>query len=338
MNRVIALAVCLAAAAVFGGEPWENLTKDGAGLPGDEIQFIKQEAAGAIWIGTLSGLGRVAGDKVSVVIPKGMMWDVLERGGGAYWIGTARGAVLLAGDTQTPTLKGRTVAPLVKVNDTLTWTIAKHAGAGTNTLLANSSGDDAWVPVPAFEKEKVEDLTRTADGNIWVAIDGNGVLVVPAATPDATPVRHLEGSNVTAIFQDARGQVWCGTWGQGVFVYDGEGWTRHLKKEKAAIMGIVQDTKAQIWVSTSASGLWRYNSAGWENYLRDEGGINMLETTSDGRVWISSQMQGGLRYWDGAKWVVSLDSPLPIRCLVEAADKTIWAGGVLDGVHRLKRN
>ena len=66
---------------------------------------------------------------------------------------------------------------------------------------------------------------------------------------------------------------------------------------------------------------------------KDEGPINMIQTTSDGRVWISSQMNGGLRYWDGAAWKVSLDSPLPIRCLLEAKGGQVLAGGVLDGLH-----
>jgi hypothetical protein len=50
-------------------------------------------------------------------------------------------------------------------------------------------------------------------------------------------------------------------------------------------------------------------------------------------VWISTQHQGGLRYWDGKQWVVSLDSPLPIRALVETAKGQLFAAGVLDGLH-----
>ena len=44
-----------------------------------------------------------------------------------------------------------------------------------------------------------------------------------------------------------------------------------------------------------------------------------------------------LLYWNGEEWIVSLDGPLPIRALVEAADGTLWAGGVLDGIHMLKK-
>jgi hypothetical protein len=34
---------------------------------------------------------------------------------------------------------------------------------------------------------------------------------------------------------------------------------------------------------------------------------------------------------------MSLDSPLPIRALVEAADGSLWAGGTLDGLYVLRK-
>jgi ligand-binding sensor domain-containing protein len=108
-------------------------------------------------------------------------------------------------------------------------------------------------------------------------------------------------------------------------------------KQKDAVLNIVQDAKSHIWVATSATGLWRFDGVKWTNHLQEEGSINTLAVTSDGRVWICSQIRGGLRYWDGEAWQVSLDSPLPIRCVIETGGGDIWAGGVLDGVHILRR-
>ena len=35
-------------------------------------------------------------------------------------------------------------------------------------------------------------------------------------------------------------------------------------------------------------------------------------------------------------WQEALPGPLPIRCLLEAPDGSLWVGGVLDGVHVYK--
>ena len=177
------------------------------------------------------------------------------------------------------------------------------------------------------------DLLRAPDGSVWVAVDGNGVFVVAPQTGPAAATQQLAGLNVTTLRADSKGRVWCGLWGKGVAVWDKGNWTRHLAKEKSVILAIREDTKGQLWVATSANGLWRLTGETWTNDLAAEGSINMLETTTDGRVWISSQSVGGLRYWDGAKWQVALANPLPIRCLLETKTKQLWAGAILDGLY-----
>ena len=61
--------------------------------------------------------------------------------------------------------------------------------------------------------------------------------------------------------------------------------------------------------------------------------INLLYVDKEGRVWVSSQLRGGLRYSSGDQWVPSLTSPLPMRCLATDRRGKLWAGGVLDGLH-----
>jgi ligand-binding sensor domain-containing protein len=306
------------------------VTKD-KGLPGDEIQFLRQDDAGAVWIGTLSGLGVFRGGQFTNLVTRGEFWDVLQVGPHKHWVGGGGGALLIEAGKQTWSLPGNTVAPIIRVNDTTVWALAKNRGTERNTLMENAGGD--WKPVARFEKERVVDVLPTREGAVWVALEGNGVLVVPPRGDPATAVQHLAGLNVTTMRQDSQGRVWCGLWGKGVAVWEKDAWTTHLTKEKSVILAIREDARGGIWVGTNEKGLWRYDGKAWTNDLADEGAINMLETTSDGRVWISSQAVGGLRYWDGTKWQVSLGNPLPIRCLLETKEKTFWAGGVLDGVY-----
>ncbi len=75
----------------------------------------------------------------------------------------------------------------------------------------------------------------------------------------------------------------------------------------------------------------------WLQDLKEEGSINLLAADREGRIWISSQAKGGLRYWDGKAWRVSLESLLPIRCFLQTNEGVCLAGGVLDGVHVLTK-
>jgi ligand-binding sensor domain-containing protein len=316
------------------GEKWVHLTaKDG--LPGNEIQFLRQRPDGSVWIGTLSGLALCRNGEFSTLVKGRKVWDVLPAGKGRYWAATDSGVLLAAGKQDERQLKQYTIAPLVAVGQGRIWAIAKEA-RGQGSLVVEASGDK-WQPVRALEGEDVEDMFRTRDGHVWITVEGNGILEIASSSQPQKAVRHLEGLNVTTLHQGERGPIWCGTWGRGLYALTARQWKRELAREKSAILDVDVDSRGVLWVATADHGLWRRTREGWVNDLRDEGGINLLEPTSDGRVWISNQARGGLRYWDGQRWHTALPGPLPMRCILEARDGGIWVGGVLDGVHILTR-
>mgnify|MGYP006278975765 CR=1 FL=1 len=336
-NRTVILtfALLLALALHAGAaEKWTGLTT-ADGLPGNEIQFIKQDDAGRIWIGTDSGLALWKKGELSVLRQKGRAWDVLPLGPDNYWLGTGRGVLRVQGDSEQLHLQGNTVSPIFPYREEVIWALAKHRGTERNAV--HQHDEDGWAPVEAFKDMKVADLYRTADGTIWVAEDGDGVHAVAPEIGAEKAVHHLRGLNVTALTRDSEGRVWCGLWNRGVRVLEDGRWDDHLAEEKTYVLGIREDADGTIWVATSSDGLWAWDGEIWTQHMPDAGPINLLQTTSDGRVWVSTQSRGGLQVWDGEKWTVSLRGPLPVRCLLEAKNGRLWAGGILDGIHIRKK-
>lgn len=335
------LSLCALSTAA---DKWKNHSTDNTeGLSGNEIQFIEADSDGRLWIGTMQGIGYYQAGKFTTLVDKEKKdqpirvnaWDILPLSEERYWIGHGGGAILYNQGKVLDTLNGNTVAPLIQFQKDIIWTIGKNRGTEEN-LLYESSGTD-WAPVERFKKERVADLFRASNGHVWILIDGNGVYEVDPKEGVSKAVHHIEGTNVQSMTEDSKGGIWCGLWGRGVMVYDGKGWTSHIKNEKSAVLSMTSDAAGGIWVATSANGLWHYDGKSWQHDLAEEGSITLLTATSDGRVWVSSQFSGGLRYWNGKKWKESLPGPLPIRCLFEAPDKSLWAGGVLDGLHVLKK-
>jgi ligand-binding sensor domain-containing protein len=335
---------CVAASCGFAADPWTHLTKESnPKLSGNEIQFLGAARAGGVWAGTLAGAVQVKGTDITPlgdgkggVFDKSVWWvlETAER----TWVGHQDGVLEGRGGAWKDSLTGYVVAPIYETVPGVFWALGKNAGTDVVTLFEYR--DNMWKPVEALAKKRITNVYRLRNSRLWITFDGNGVLEVDPAAGIDKAVHHLQGLNVTAVVQDSQNQIWCGLWANGLAVWDGTVWKRELPKEKkSAILMIVEDSKGGLWAATSAGGLWRRSAARteWENDLADEGGISLLSATTDGRVWVSSQTTGGLRYWNGTAWVVSLDSPLPIRALVETADGALWAGSVLDGLYVLTK-
>jgi len=333
-TMTLTLAFAFAAALIVVGEAaandWKLLTADD-GLPSNEIQMIHVTDDGVAWIGTLQGLVRIEDGEVSDPVVKGQVYDVLLQDDQTL-VGTNRGVMRLQRGEQTTELKGKLVAPLVEFSPGRPWALQRVGGneAANASVVEYVSG--GWRPVEALGGRSAVGLQRSDDGRVWVILEGDGVAMFDPKT-GVTKFEHLlKGQNVTTMFVDSKGQAWFGLWDAGVTMYDGQAWHDHLREHEIYTNSIRETNNGEIWIATGQVGLFRFDGKQWTNLLRDEGGVNLLETTSDGRLWICTHGEGGLRYRDGDRWVTAIEGPLPMGVMAESPDGTLWVGGVLDGL------
>jgi hypothetical protein len=207
-SHMLQRLTCLAFIAVIlrsasAADEWKLVTAEN-GLPGNEIQFLKQDESGAVWIGTLQGLGVFRDGKFSIAVKDKQIFDVAPAGGGRHWVGTGDGVLLLDGGKAQEQLKGFLVAPLVAYDAKTTWAISKDKKTEENKLVVNEGS--GWADVERFKAEKVVDVNRTPGGTLWVTIDGNGAYAVDPAKGAA------QASSKTR--KSARG-LGCGVAGSG---------------------------------------------------------------------------------------------------------------------------
>ena len=325
---LVTAVLALAGSPARAEDAWQNLTTK-EGLPADEVQLLKKDVGGTLWVGTAKGLLRLADGKPEKPALGAEAWDVLRLSEKTMWVGTGNGAVMIEGATQTPSLQGRIVGAITELKPGVLLALAKDRRTELNALMVKAEKD--WEPVAAGAGKNAQEMVKMKDGSVWVTLEGSGVLVFDPAKGVASPTKHHEGQSVTAIHQDASGAVWCGLWNRGVAGWDGKAWANHLQNKKFFTLAIRKDKAGVVWVATDQAGLFRYDGKAWTNDVADQGPISVLETTSDGRVWISTGQTGGLQVFDGKKWSVSLAGPRPMRGVVET-DKHLVAAGVLDGL------
>lgn len=115
----------------------------------------------------------------------------------------------------------------------------------------------------------VRALSRDANGNIWVGT-GNGLSILNLPDGSFSNIylseekeRYRANVSVKDIYNDAAGNVWLGTYYEGVWYRYScpPFFTCHRLSEgrMSAIGGIAEDTDGSLWVGTGRDGLYHYH-------------------------------------------------------------------------------
>ena len=169
-----------------------------------------------------------------------------------------------------------------------------HAGKATYLVTAHS----------VFRLEGAKFVRKTqitntiqcaalADTALWLGTQ-SGVLRLNTASYRPRPVA-LPGTDampgITALFRDARGAVWVGANGAGVFRWANGTFTQELKTP--AINGGVATADSSVWIATSIGlshyqhGEWtRYNEEGVANHEIPDNIVEKLLPDNAGNLWV----------------------------------------------------
>lgn len=151
----------------------------------------------------------------------------------------------------------------------------------------------------------------------------------------------LAQSQVLALFQDSKRNLWIGTNGGGLNIYNGHEF-KSLTKEDGLIDNYVfsfaEDTAGNIWIGTN-SGISVYDGTGTTNYTIDEGlpcnRVFTLICDSGGTVWIGTE-KGVAYFQNGAIKIIEDELIQDAVVYTSYIDRAglIWFGTINKGVIR----
>ncbi|MBL4656806.1 MAG: hypothetical protein JKX73_02315, partial [Flavobacteriales bacterium] len=164
-------------------------------------------------------------------------------------------------------------------------------------------------------------ITQDENGYIWVGTedglnryDGYEFKILRNKPDDGN---SLSGNNISRIFEDSKGNLWIGTYGNGLNILNHETGkiTRYARKQYGnlavgskgegfnglLVICIYEDSKGIIWVGTH-SGLNRYDPAtgefGYFQHAKDDptsapiGKLRSIIEDKQGNLWVASQRVG----------------------------------------------
>ncbi len=267
---------------------YQHISSDPRSLGNNKVFTICENAAGAIWIGTIGG--------ISIFDESTQTFQILKTG--------------------TTSLENQIYSLLLDNNQTI-WVGTDGAGIFRYDVNGNK--------IPCLEspsancdlaKSKVHHLFQDKQGNIWAALYQKGVLFISAS---GNNFRHI-GFNpfdasksigthcVIAVIEDYRGNIWAGTDGDGLYRVRPSGDIDHFTTSNTpgfsgnVITALFEDRDHNIWIGTYVNGFFRYDplTGKFDSYYRktdsDDGlsydHVTVFAQDNEGQLWIGTNGGG----------------------------------------------
>lgn len=255
-------------------------------LPSKDVQSVYQDRDGYIWISTRNGLFQYDGYSITTyksnlycpdLLTNNNIYCVAEDAQHRLWIGTYSGLNVL--DKQTGQIR--------KIDD------SEINGIGISQILVTSDN---------------RILFATEGGLLEYLEDSNRFLAFNQDNTDGV----FPKTTVKSLFEDDRGDIWIGTWSQGLFRYEKR--TGKYRKYPQMNSGnsahvVFQDSHKNIWVGTWGAGLHLLHDAynpektTWTTFTHDE---NRSGTISDNLIYAISEDLNTNSLWVGTRSGLSI--------------------------------
>lgn len=212
---------------------------------------------------------------------------------------------------------------------------------------------------------KIVSVVEDRHGDIWIASDGGGLLVMKASAAQAKPFVNSDGRSpinsnaVYSIYEDKEGRKWIGTLRGGVNIIEPNAEQfRQVFYERAKetlpadnfILSFGEDNKGNLWIGTDGAGLryWDRKNNTYTEYRQEAGGrkssvssnfITNILCDPAGETWFSTWFGGVNRFNPDSKSFQHYklfndkraEAENNVWFLYRDKQNTLWASATNDG-------
>jgi len=308
------------------------------GLSQNSVYAILRDSKGFMWFGTLDGLNKYDGIKITEYRNK-------------------------IGDTSS--IADNSITALLEDKNGVLWIGTENKGICLYNRLTNKFTNIKHDPVNKTGplSDKVKTIYQDNDGYIWIGTD-RGVSrydkkansYIHYSTNEDSPIK-LSGNSINKIYRDPFGEYWIAT-NQGI-----DKISKDLKSSKsiqlkglkdAIINTFLPDYEGFLWIGTN-NGLVKYDISSGKQMLYQTSSKNLLSSNkisslvidTSGVIWIGTE-GGGLNRFDiktetFSSYINDAADPFSIsvnHILSLCIDKTniLWVGTYLGGINKWNRS
>ncbi|WP_422107660.1 hybrid sensor histidine kinase/response regulator transcription factor [Winogradskyella sp.] len=354
------------------------------------VESLYIDSKNNIWLGTVSdGLIKISKPDLNekeqrrkidyFFFSKNKFLSILELNDGTLLCGTENdglfhidknGIVLNrydANDNTNGNILSNSIWSMFLDKDERIWIGYYNKGVSVYDELYDKFGEIRSMPrnPNSLTHPSVSAIVEDEKGRLWIAMDGGGIDIYDKKTHEithinpshSTPYSGLTSNYIEAMRFDHNGNLWVGSWDNGLYLLEKGSKTfinfteNNAKGELVPdnILSLDEDSEGTIWIGTYNRGLLSFNpkTSLFTHYNRASFADNRLTEVELRRVlvdnyndiWLGTEV--GLykvkKQVDGNYVVVSMRDKMPERfnnhngsdmilSLYEASDNSIWVG------------
>ncbi len=207
----------------------------------------------------------------------------------------------------------------------------------------NPQGFSTYSTVQGLKSNQIRCMLQDKAGNIWFSNE-EGV-----TRYDGKYLSHFVISNglnqnniVLSMMEDQAGSLWFGTFGYGVYCFDGKDFTQYTEKEGLSnniVNDIIQDKKGDYWMATSGGGVTRFDGKVFTHYTTKEGlagnQVRTLFQDKAGDIWMGTFGQGISRFNGKGFTNYTVREGFPathLASILQDLDGSMWFGSYSNGL------
>lgn len=255
-------------------------------LPTNEVQKVYQDKDGFMWFATRNGFCRYDGYETTFYKSNLYTPDLLT---------------------------GNSISCLVDDNNNRLWI---GTAEGLN-VLNKTTGEVRKYPTSSFPNYTIACMCVTRDNTLWVGTDWGLCRYVPeqdsfVVCGDEFGEGRLRDATIKSLFEDSDGDLWIGTWAQGLYRYSpvtGKVEVYPRINEQNSSHVIYEDFNKNIWVGSWGYGLFKLENpkdmerVSYVRYLHETGNENSL---SDNIVYDIAEDINTHTLWVGTRSGLSI--------------------------------